>query len=73
MNVDFLPFLFKFYFLLELHFWMLNLRNQQQFKKGFSEDLIMYQPSLYPNELFNIAVYYLYLRLRMANRSESLI
>lgn len=28
--------------------------------KGFSEDLITDQPSSYPGEVFNIAIYYLY-------------
>ena len=68
----------KYQFLFNLY----HLRNKQQFKKYIHrdmkfvghviEDLITYQPTSYPGELFNIAVYYLYLRLRETNRSELL-
>lgn len=40
--------------------------------KGFPEDLITYQPRSYPRELFSIAVYYFYLRLRKTNRINNL-
>lgn len=40
--------------------------------KGFSEDLITYQPSSYPNELINIAGFFFHLHLKKANRLELL-
>lgn len=40
--------------------------------KGFWVDSITYQPTSYPTELFNLAIYYLHLRLKKTNRQEPL-
>lgn len=38
--------------------------------RGFSENMITFQPRSYPGELYNIAIYYIYLHLKKAHRSE---